>query len=46
MRNCETRKAEIRYDDRWFSETNYMLAAALIPTLMQYNQARVYASGQ
>jgi len=46
MRNCETRKTEIRYDDRWFSETNYMLAAALIPTLMQYNQARVYASGQ
>ena len=43
MRNCETRKAEVRYDDRWFSETDYMLAAALIPTLMQYNQARVYA---
>ncbi|MDO6567880.1 sulfotransferase [Alteromonas sp. 1_MG-2023] len=43
MRNCDKRKSEIRYDDRWFSETKYMLPAALMPTLMQYNQARVYA---
>jgi len=44
MRNCETRKSEIRYDDRWFSETGYMLPAALIPTLMGYNQKYVYAT--
>lgn len=44
MRNCESRKSEIRYDDRWFSENGYMLPAALIPTLMRYNQKYVYAT--
>lgn len=35
--------AEIRYDNRWFKETGYMLFLEMLPMIKRHNRIKVYA---
>jgi hypothetical protein len=37
--------AQVRYDDRWKSRADWVLAAKLFPHIMAFNQREVYSSG-
>ena len=38
-------KQTLRYDHRWFSRRDWLLAAVLLPQIMRYNSTAVYSHG-
>jgi len=38
-------KQTLRYDHRWFSRRDWLLAAVLLPSIMRYNSTAVYSHG-